>query len=249
MTIINKAYGVACYILGTLSLLLFIAFAANLFGAFGLTSVQSLDIDQLNSAPADNPLLVNVGLILLFGLQHTIMARPGFKAVWTKIVPAHLERSTYVLLSGVVLYLLVVNWQPMTGTIWHLENAAARWGLHILYAVGWIVSFQASQQINPSYLMGLKQSSSGDAVDHRKQFMTPSFYRYVRHPIQAGVVLAMVATPDMTVGRFILGAGMIVYVVIALKFEERDLVAEFGEAYRDYKKRVPALVPWKGRAA
>ncbi|MCJ9427556.1 methyltransferase family protein [Kordiimonas marina] len=249
MTIINKAYGLTCYLLGILSLLLFIAFAANLFGALGLTSIQSLDIDQLNSAPADNPLLVDIGLLALFGLQHTIMARPGFKAIWTKLVPAHLERSTYVLLSAVVLYILVVNWQPVAGSVWHLENSAARWVLHILYAAGWIISFQASQQINPSYLMGLRQSFSGDAVDHRKQFKTPVFYQYVRHPIQAGVVLSLVATPDMTVGRFVLAAGMIVYVIIALKFEERDLIAEFGDTYRDYKKRVPALIPWKGRMA
>ncbi|TNE62802.1 MAG: isoprenylcysteine carboxylmethyltransferase family protein [Alphaproteobacteria bacterium] len=250
MALFNKTYGIVCYLVGVISLLLFIAFAANLFSAFGFGSIASLDIDTLNAAPADNPLLLDIGLILLFALQHTLMARPAFKAVWTRVVPAHLERSTYVLLSGIVLYVLVETWQPIPGDyIWQVENSAARWALHGLYVLGWVLSSRASTQINPSYLMGLRQSFSGDATDYRKQFKTPGYYAWVRHPIQAGVVLAMLATPDMSPGRALLAGGMILYIVIALWFEERDLIGEFGDTYRGYRRRVPALIPWRGRVS
>jgi len=251
LRLIGMLYGSICYILGVLSLVAFIFFANNHMSIFGVEALNSLNIDVLNTAPASSPLLINIGLLLLFSIQHSVMARPAFKAKLTKIIPASWERSTYVLATAIVLLAIVQYWQPMIGSLWHVENESGRLALTILYYFGWTVTFLATYMLNHFHLFGLQQSfKSHDPDAGTKEFKTPLFYKIVRHPIQTGVVIAMIATPDMTYSRAVLAVGMIVYIVIGLIYEERDLIAEFGDTYRDYKKRVPSVIPriWKTKS-
>jgi protein-S-isoprenylcysteine O-methyltransferase Ste14 len=245
MKIITMLYGVACYLLSMASLVLFVLFANNQMGILGSEALIPLNIDQFNGAPAGSPLLVNLSLLLLFGLQHSVMARPGFKAVMTRVIPQSWERSTYGLATAVVLVIMVWFWQPMSGVLWRVESSGGRTALTVLYYGGWLVTVLATFMLNHFHLFGLQQSfRSGDPDADAMVFKTPLFYRLVRHPIQTGVVIAMLATPDMTTSRAVLAGGMLVYIAIGLYFEERDLLVRFGDTYRDYKKRVPALLPF-----
>lgn len=244
---IGMVYGLVCYFLGVLSLLLIIFFANNHMGVFGVEALGSLNIDTSNGAALPYPVVVNLMLLALFGVQHSVMARPGFKAVLTRWLPQSWERSTYVLATAAVLILLVWYWQPITSSLWRVDNEAARLAITILFYVGWTITFLATFMINHFHLFGLQQTlRSSDPEASAKNFVTPYFYKLVRHPIQTGVFIAMLATPDMTVGRALLAAGMILYIFIGLHFEERDLIAEFGDVYRNYKQRVPALIPGIG---
>jgi protein-S-isoprenylcysteine O-methyltransferase Ste14 len=192
----------------------------------------------------DWPALVNIGLLLLFGVQHSVMARPGFKRRLTQILPASWERSTYLLATSLVLLAILLYWQPMGGYLWSVENSLARSGLTTVYYSGWLITILATFMLNHFHLFGLQQSfRQNDPDAGSKEFKTPFFYQLVRHPIQTGVVIAMVASPDMSWGRAVLALGMLTYVAVGLYFEERDLIAEFGETYLDYKRRVPAVLP------
>jgi protein-S-isoprenylcysteine O-methyltransferase Ste14 len=227
----------------------FILFANNHLGLLGIPELLSLNIDQLNGSPSEFPLVINLVLLLLFGVQHSVMARGPFKDWLTRLMPESCERSTYVLMTGVVMLLIVQFWQPMTAVIWRAESDVLRGILTGLYFAGWTITFAATFMLNHFHLFGLQQSfMHSDPDAGAKVFKTPLFYRLVRHPIQTGVVVAMVATPDLTVGRAVLGGGMLVYVAIGLYYEEKDLLAFFGDTYRDYKSRVPGVIPGlKGR--
>jgi protein-S-isoprenylcysteine O-methyltransferase Ste14 len=238
-------YGLLCYLVSLMGLSLFVLFANNHVGVLGIEGWTSLNIDQLNGPPADYPLLINLGLLLLFGLQHSVMARPSFKAALTRLIPASWERSTYVLATSVVLLAMVQYWQPMQGGLWEVENATARVAIQTAYFCGWGITVLATFMLNHFHLFGLQQSFRSDDPDAgTKEFKTPLFYAMVRHPIQTGVVIAMLATPDMTTSRAILAGGMLVYVAVGLYFEERDLLDYFGDTYRDYKRRVPGVIPF-----
>ena len=250
MRIIGMMYGLLSYLLGIFSLIILIFAANNHMGIFDVETLLPLNIDQFNGAPSRYPLLLNIGLLALFGLQHSIMARPGFKAKLVAVLPASLERSTYVLATAIVIIALVQYWQPMAGSLWHVENELGRQILNILFYTGWLITFLATYMLNHFHLFGLQQSfRSHDPDAGSKEFKTPLFYKLVRHPIQTGVAIAMLATPDMTTGRAVLAAGMLLYIAIGLYFEERDLITEFGDTYRDYKTRVPSLFPMPGRKA
>lgn len=237
-------YGTVSYLIGVASLVLFILFANNHIALFGIPELAFLAIDIGNQRALLPAIAVNMGLLLLFAIQHSVMARPNFKAKLTQIIPAAAERSTYVLATGVVTIALVAFWAPLTNPIWRVDNDTARLAIDVVYFTGWTITFLATFMINHFHLFGLQQSfRSSDPDAGAKAFVTPYFYKLVRHPIQTGIVIAMVATPDMTLGRLILTIGMLVYVVIGLNYEERDLVAEFGDTYRDYMKRVPRLFP------
>ena len=241
MNIIGYLYGLTCYLLGVSSLVAFILFANNFMGLLGL---ESLNIDSSNAGPLGPPLLINLLLLALFGIQHSVMARPGFKSILTKLLPKHLERSTYVLATAVVIAVTLYYWQPMTTSLWQVDSTLGRQLITAIYILGWTITILATFMLNHFHLFGLQQSFRPEEPDAgSKVFKTPMFYSLVRHPIQTGVVIGMLATPDMTVGRAVLAAGMIAYVAIGLYFEERDLMAEFGDTYGDYRKRVPALFP------
>ncbi len=245
---VYRLYGLICYILGLTSLVAFALFANNGFVEVGIASGDTLlgafaiDI-QAGYVPA-NAYLVNFGLITIFALQHSIMARAGFKKRITKILPKPLERSTYVLATAMALFLLILYWQPMIGVIWQVEAPALRGLLQGLFWGGWLITLLATQMIDGMHLLGVKQSFGAENPDSGiKAFVTPAFYKLVRHPIQTGVIIAMLSTPDMTVGRAVLAIGVIIYIAVGLYYEERDLIAEFGDTYRDYKRKVPALFP------
>ncbi|MBL4788613.1 MAG: isoprenylcysteine carboxylmethyltransferase family protein [Kordiimonadaceae bacterium] len=245
---LTALYGLTSYLVGVGSLVLFILFANNHMGLFGIEGLKSLNIDAYNNAPSSSPLLDNIALMLLFGVQHSIMARPVFKEVLTKILPSSWERSTYLLATGIVTIALVQFWEPMTAPLWVVENEAGRFVITAVFYLGWAITFLATFMLNHFHLFGLQQSfmpNDPDQANH--DFVTPMFYKFVRHPIQTGVVIAMLATPDMTMGRAVLAAGMLGYIAIGLFFEERDLIRTFGDTYRTYKAHVPALFPFTKR--
>ena len=177
------------------------------------------------------------------------MARPGFKRAWTKVVPAHLERSTYVLCSVAVGALLFVGWQPMTTVVWQFEHEGARTLMWTLFLGGFALLFTSTVLLNHFELFGLRQvwlHARGKAYTDLP-FETPAFYKVVRHPLYVGWMSAMWFTPDMTVGHLLFAGLSTAYIFVALIFEERDLVAHFGKTYEDYREAVPALMPRFGR--
>lgn len=241
MSVLTKIYGLACYGFSMLMLVAFIFYANN---DLGLVGYQVLDIDAPDRMAGTAPLLVNIGLLLLFAVQHSVMARPGFKEKLVRVLPPSWERSTYLLATGLVLLAILLYWQPMGGYLWKVENSLARSVITALYYGGWLVTFLATFMLNHFHLFGLQQSFRPNDPDAgSKEFKTPFFYQLVRHPIQTGVVIAMIASPDMSWSRFVLAIGMLTYVAVGLYFEERDLIAEFGDTYKDYKRRVPAVLP------
>lgn len=188
---------------------------------------------------------IDLALVALFGLQHSVMARQGFKAAWTRIVPAPVERSMYVLLASLCLIALFVFWRPIPALLWSVEAPWAVYLLWGLFGLGWLIVLISTFLINHFELFGLRQvwAHAGGHEIPAPVFRTPFFYRRVRHPIYAGFVLAFWATPVMTAGHALLAVGMTVYILIAIRHEERDLVALFGRDYEDYRGRAGMLIP------
>jgi protein-S-isoprenylcysteine O-methyltransferase Ste14 len=191
---------------------------------------------------------VDALLIALFGLQHSAMARPAFKAWLTRTVPAEIERSTYVLASNAVVLLLIALWQPVGPEVWHLASAPARAALWTLFAVGWGMVPVVSLLIDHFDLFGTRQVwlQLRRRAYSRLPFGTPGIYKVVRHPLYVGWIVAFWATPTMSVGHLLFAAGMTAYILVAIPLEERDLVELHGERYRAYRREVPALVPRLG---
>lgn len=196
-------------------------------------------------------LLINAGLLGLFAIQHSGMARPGFKKWWTKIIPEPIERSTYVLLASAVLFLLYWLWQPMTGTIWSVENEIGRWVLWGLFSLGWVLVVYTTFLISHAHLFGLTQVRDfmKDRDLWEPEFQTPNLYRRMRHPMMLGFFLAFWAIPHMTTGHLLFSVATTVYILIALQLEERDLLDAFGERYQKYRQRVPMFIPRPGQKA
>lgn len=190
-------------------------------------------------------LAVNLGLILAFGVQHSVMARPAFKAWWTQYISKAVERSTFVLASSVVLALTFYLWIPMPGTIWTVEAPVGRLAIHVVYGIGWFLVFYSSFLINHFDLFGLRQVF----LYFKEKSYTPvpvkvvSLYRYVRNPLMLGIAIAVWATPHMTVGHLLFAIGMTAYILIGVYFEERTLIRELGPEYHAYRSRTPMLIP------
>ncbi|MDX1620060.1 MAG: isoprenylcysteine carboxylmethyltransferase family protein [Nitriliruptorales bacterium] len=195
--------------------------------------------------------LVDVGLISLFGIQHSVMARPAFKTRWRRFVPKPAERATYVAVSTVTLALVMWLWQPVPETIWTVKPQPWRGIVYGVSFAGWGILLLATFLIDHFDLFGVKQvvrHQQGKEQTHPR-FQTPLLYRYVRHPLLLGFLIAFWAAPTMTVGRLVLAAGMTAYILVAVRYEERDLVAYHGEQYRRYREQVPMLVPKPGATA
>jgi protein-S-isoprenylcysteine O-methyltransferase Ste14 len=208
-------------------------------------------IDTGAAAPLIEALAVNVGLLGLFAVQHSVMARPAFKRWWTRLVPKSVERSTYVLLASAALALLFWQWQPLPEPLWTVREPVPAAALQAVFWVGWVLVLASTFLINHFELFGLRQvvaRLTGREIPP-PVFRTPLLYKAVRHPLYLGFLLAFWATPDMTVGHLLFAAATTAYILIGIWFEERDLVDLFGEQYRDYRRRVGMLVPLPARRA
>ena len=202
-------------------------------------------IDAGAPAPLAQALAADAGLLLLFGLQHSLMARPGFKRRLAARLPAAAGRSTYVWLSALAIGLICAFWQPVDGMAWSLRGTAAGWLLSAGFVFGWGLSVWATFVIDHFELFGLRQAwrHLRGEQEPRPVFRERSLYRYVRHPMQLGVLIGLWSTPQMSLSHLLLALGMTVYVLIGLYFEERDLLRELGPDYADYRRRVPQLLP------
>lgn len=236
--ILALLYSAFCYLVFLASIL----YAIGFVGGFAVPR----HIDSGPFAGTGFALAVDLALLALFAVQHSGMARPGFKRWWTRIVPAPVERSTYVLVSSLVLLLLFACWQALPQTVWSVDNRIARIALSVLSGTGWALVFSSTFLISHFELFGLQQAwrgrvQAGDAVP---PFVTRAFYRIVRHPLMLGFLIAFWATPTMSLGHLLFALATTCYILFAVKcLEERDLLKLYGDTYRDYQRRVPMILP------
>jgi protein-S-isoprenylcysteine O-methyltransferase Ste14 len=230
-------YGILCY------LVFFVAFLYAVGFVGGIMVPKSLD--SAAAGPFGEALLIDTVLLGIFAVQHSVMARPAFKRWWTRFVPEAVERSTYVLVSSLALILLFWQWRPLGGTVWQVDDAYARAILWALFASGWFIVFTATFLISHFDLFGLRQVWLHLRQEPRPPlgFTTRGYYRFVRHPLMLGFIIAFWATPRMTVAHLVFAVATTAYILIALRLEERDLAESIGAPYRDYQQRVRMLLP------
>jgi methanethiol S-methyltransferase len=235
--VLTMAYGAFSYTVFLVAFLYAIGFIGNL--------IVPKSIDSGTATPLQEALLVNVLLLGAFAIQHSVMARRGFKKWWTKIIPKPIERSTFVLIASLVLLLLFWQWRPIPMRIWVVENSVGQIFLQALYFLGWLIVFLGTFMINHFDLFGLRQVYLN--LRNREYtelgFRTPGFYKFVRHPIMLGFLIAFWATPVMTVGHLLFAVATTGYILIALQLEERDLVSHFGEQYQQYRRKTSMVIP------
>jgi len=228
---------------GVVNYVLFLGVFLYLVGWLGGFVVPT-QLDGPATTPLGVALVIDVLLVLLFGVQHSVMARPGFKRWWTQYVPQPAERSTYVLASNVALAVMFWQWRPLGGVIWNVESDVGRFALWGMFAVGWLVVLGATVLINHFDLFGLRQvwlCFRRRPYTHLP-FATPGPYRVIRHPLYVGWLITFWATPTMTAAHFVFALGMTAYILVAIRYEERDLV-EAHPAYAEYRQRVGMFVP------
>lgn len=234
-------YGVVCYAVFFGTFLYWIGFVTN--------AVVPKGIDDGVATATGMALIINLALIALFGVQHTVMARPEFKERWTKLVPRPIERSTYVLLGSAALILLYWQWRPMTASVWEVDAA---WGRTLLWAVclgGYVIVLLSTFIIDHFDLFGLRQvwhNFRQKAYAH-PGFKVTFFYKFVRHPLYIGWIMSMWGTPSMTAGHLLFAVGLTTYIFIAIRYEERDLVRFLGDDYARYRQKVPMIIPTVGK--
>ena len=232
-------YGVVSYVVFLIAFLYAIGFVGNLVVPKGIDTGTESDMTM--------SIVINLLLLSLFAIQHTIMARPAFKKKWTTIISPAIERSTFVLLSSLILLLLFWQWRPMTGMVWEVQNPLFVKILTGLFYLGWVIVLLSTFMINHFHLFGLDQvfnnlkSQPPTGLEFKENF----FYKFVRHPIMTGFIIAFWATPVMTTGHLLFAAVTTAYIFVGVKhFEEKDLRNEIGEPYVSYQKRVPMLFPF-----
>ncbi len=240
--IISFVYGVLAHLGFLVAFMYLIGFLGNF--------VVPKSIDSGQAGPVGQALLINVILIAIFGIPHSVMARPGFKQWWTKVVPQHIERSTYVMISNLLVALLIWQWQPMVGVIWNVEHpvgASVLWGL---FGIGWVMIVLTSFVINHFDLFGLRQVYLHlRGMEYTPiEFKAKWIYQYIRHPLMLGWIIAFWSTPQMSAGHLVFAVGTTVYILIAIQFEERDLVKYHGEDYENYRRKVSMLIPFKKKS-
>ncbi len=230
-------YGVIAYAVSLFSLFYLVGFVGNLFVSRSINSVLEGSLGQA--------LAIDTCLLALFTLQHSVMARQGFKQWWTRIVPPPVERTTYVLFSSLLLLFLFWQWRPILSVVWEVHKPNLQLILEALFWIGWLISFHSTFLVDHPDFFGLRQvylyARGREYASPR--FKMPDLYQYVRHPIMMGFLIAFWSTPVMTAGHLLFAIGMTVYILIGIQLEERDLLGSYGEAYREYRRRVSMIFP------
>ncbi|KAF3982582.1 MAG: hypothetical protein HFP78_01025 [Methylococcales symbiont of Hymedesmia sp. n. MRB-2018] len=237
MRLLVMLYGTVSYLLFFVVFVYFIGFVGDIF----LPITVSTEMEVYS----DNALMINIGLILMWGVQHSVMARGWFKDMIVSVVPHHIERSTYVLVSDITLAIFMYYWQPMEGIVWQVEDSMTVTVLWSLFAFGWVLLFAATFLTNHFDLFGLRQTW---LYFVKKTYTDVTFaeklvYRWIRHPMMLGFMIAFWALPTMTVGHLVFSIGMSVYVLIGIHFEEKGLAKSLGQTYMDYQKRTSKIIP------
>jgi protein-S-isoprenylcysteine O-methyltransferase Ste14 len=234
-------YGTLCYALFLIVFLYLIGFVGGL--------LVPRSVDDAIGAPVGLAVVIDVALVALFGLQHSVMARPAFKRWWTRIVPAPIERSTYVLIASLVLVLMFWQWRQLPAVVWEVTWQPGRLVVWTLFWLGWAIVLASTFMIDHFELFGLKQVLGAWRARPPVEtgFRVTLFYRVVRHPLMLGFLIAFWAAPTMTVGRLVFAASMTAFILIALQLEEHDLTATLGSRYAEYRRRVPMLIPGRRR--
>jgi len=242
MNFVKALYGAIAYAIFFATFVYAIGFVGN------VAVPKSIDIGIPFDAQGESlpiSLLIDVLLLGIFAVQHSVMARPAFKRWWTRIVPSVIERSTYVLLASTALLFLFLEWRPIVTTVWNVGGTLGGYALIVLSAIGWLLVLAATFQIDHFELFGLKQvwwHLRGKRAP-QQQFRVPLLYRQVRHPIYLGFILAFWSTPVMSLGHLLFAAVTTAYILVGIAFEERDLIAQFGDRYRLYRQQVGMLLP------
>ena len=230
-------------------LVAYVVFFVTFLYAIGFVEgwVVPKTIDSGTVVSLAEALIVNVLLMSVFAIQHSVMARKSFKQWWTQYVPKPVERSTYVLLSSLTLMLLFWQWRPMPAIVWRIEDPDTAVTIVTISFVGWVIVFTSSFLINHFELFGLHQVANNLTGRQMptQAFRTPLFYNFVRHPLYLGFIIAFWATPEMTVGHLLFAIVTTGYIFVGIFLEERDLTELFGENYRQYKRKVSMLIPWR----
>jgi protein-S-isoprenylcysteine O-methyltransferase Ste14 len=240
--LISFLYGLVSYIIFFLTFLYAVGFV------LGLMVPKTIDNGPAGSMT--EALVVNLLLMSLFAIQHSVMARPQFKAWWTQFVPKSVERSTYVLFASLALVLLFWQWRPMPAVLWQVADPQIAMIITGLSLLGWLIVLTSTFLINHFELFGLHQVTNnltGRSMP-APRFRTPLYYKFVRHPIYLGFIIAFWAAPTMTAGHLLFAAVTTAYIFVGILLEERDLVDLFGDDYRRYRDRVSMLVPWRKSA-
>lgn len=235
--VVISLYGVFAYIIGLSGLTAFMLFMGGWH--FLPTHINS-NIVTISTSQA---IMINILILTSFAMHHSVAARASFKEKLAQYIPAEIERSTYVLVSGIFMFILCFYWQPVAGAVWNVESPALIVLFKVIHVIGWLVMVAATFEIDHFHLMGLRQSLTTDVAEEKK--LKESFlYSIVRHPIQTGVLIGVWSTAYMSMTQFILSIGLTFYVVVGLHFEEKSLIAHFGDTYLNYKKRVPGVIPF-----